>query len=205
LITRLLERAWVYWLWAKMMSSDKIKILKKELKYLNFKTIADLGCGSAINTHLFSKKEYLGIDINPKYIEYAKRRYPSATYITADIASDNFVLLQKIDMFLLNSMLHHLSDEEVHRVLKNVKNNLSNKGKVLIIDNILPSKQKKIKNWFIRHDRGKFVRLYEGLRKICEKYFKIEKSYIFEAKLVYLFKVWELCLFVLAEDVKKQN
>ena len=37
--------------------------------------VLDVGCGPGMNTALFAHADYLGIDINPKYIANARRRF----------------------------------------------------------------------------------------------------------------------------------
>jgi len=179
------------------MASVKISVLRKEIENLDFKSIVDLGCGPAINTWLFPDKSYIGIDINPKYIEYSKKKYPLATFLVADVARDKYKLPRSPDLFLINSLLHHIWDEDVNLILSNVKQHLPKQGKVLIIENILPPEERRIKHWLVRHDRGKFSKTYQDWKELFTKYFNIEKSYLFEGKLLNFFNIWEFCLFIL--------
>jgi trans-aconitate methyltransferase len=203
MLSKLLENPYIYRLWAGLMASVKLKVLQKEIENLGYKTIVDLGCGPAINTRLFADKRYIGIDINPKYIEYSKKRYPSATFLVADVAKDKYKLPHNPDLFVINSLLHHICEEETKLILNNVRQQLPKQGKVLIIENILPPEEKRIKHWLVLHDRGKFSKTYKDWKELFAQYFEIEKGYLFDAKLLYFFSIWELCLFVLKSSDNK--
>ena len=78
------------------------------------RTVLDVACGPGAFSDLFPSESYSGIDLNPKYIDYAKSRYrghfqvQDATKI--DYPADSF------DDVLVYGLLHHLSDEDVRAV-----------------------------------------------------------------------------------------
>lgn len=68
------------WFW----HTHKIKLAKRILSKLRFKSCLDVGCASGYMisqiTHLYPNARYYGIDIYNKAIEYAKGAYPNIEF-----------------------------------------------------------------------------------------------------------------------------
>ncbi len=121
--------------------------------------ILDLGCGTGTYTDLLSRRNYIGLEINPVYIKYATRCGKGA-FIRADACRLPFKN-EIFDAVCVIATFHHLSDIEFIEVLKEVERTILPKGLFLIMDqsNI---KVNFIFNWLfdlIRYfDKGKFIR-----------------------------------------------
>ncbi|MFW9897519.1 MAG: class I SAM-dependent methyltransferase [Candidatus Thorarchaeota archaeon] len=95
--------------------------LEKDAKVL------DIGCGIGALTNDIAKKAKLvvGIDINAKSIETAKKKFnqPNIEYIVAD--ATNYDFNQKFDYIILSNVLEHIKDRySFLKRIKLVSNNL---------------------------------------------------------------------------------
>src|ERR1700687_3298717 len=86
--------------------------------------VIDLGCGSGIFTYLLNQRGYdvAGLDISPKLLELARRKYPDLQFDEGDVEALPYKDAS-VDGVLLSGLVHHLPDAgrcaaEVRRVLK---------------------------------------------------------------------------------------
>lgn len=87
-------------------------------------SIVDLGCGDfAVGKQIVeaSGVRYTGIDVVPELIEHHNNtvRDPRVNFRCADITSD---LLPAADLCLVRQVLQHLSNDEIVKVLANLRN-----------------------------------------------------------------------------------
>jgi ubiquinone/menaquinone biosynthesis C-methylase UbiE len=85
---------------------------------------ADIGCGSGAFTELLAERGFhaIGLDISPKLIDLAQRKFPDIEFIEGDaehLPFDN----DSLDGVLLSGLIHHFPDprplaRECFRVLK---------------------------------------------------------------------------------------
>lgn len=71
-------------------------------------TVLDVGCGNgALTASLRTKaKRVVGIDINPKNVEAARRRSPDGEFICGDATS--YVFNETVDAVVLSNVLEHI-------------------------------------------------------------------------------------------------
>jgi ubiquinone/menaquinone biosynthesis C-methylase UbiE len=86
--------------------------------------VADLGCGSGVFSSLLSQHGCIctGLDISPKLIELARRKYPGIEFLEGDVERLPFPDAS-FDGVLLGGIVHHLPNPspcaaEVYRVLR---------------------------------------------------------------------------------------
>ncbi len=86
--------------------------------------VIDLGCGSGIFTYLLSARGFkvAGLDISPKLLELARRKYPDLQFDEGDVEALPYEA-GSVDGVLLSGLVHHLPDPsqcaaEVARVLR---------------------------------------------------------------------------------------
>lgn len=118
--------------------------------------VLDVGCGPGTNACHFRGAEYVGIDINPRYIAYARRRWPGQ-FVVADAADLDAQVGGEYDFILVNSLLHHLGDEEVRRLVSSLSGRLTSDGCVHILELVLPMRRS-IAGLLARWDRGDHAR-----------------------------------------------
>jgi ubiquinone/menaquinone biosynthesis C-methylase UbiE len=86
--------------------------------------VLDVGCGSGAFTDLLQQRGHQtsGLDISPKLIALAKRKFPEIMFYEGDAENMPFNN-EEFDGVLLSGLIHHFQDPrrlaaEVHRVLK---------------------------------------------------------------------------------------
>jgi trans-aconitate methyltransferase len=134
--------------------------------------VLDVGCGPGTNTASFPDCDYHGIDCNEKYVEYARRKY-SRSFQIADVRAFSIPDGGPFDFILVNSLLHHLSTDDVEAILHHLRSLLSDDGTVHILELVLPP-DASVARTLARWDRGKFARPLSTWVAIFEKFFKTD-------------------------------
>ena len=100
------------------------KSISKELPVLlqkyNIKSILDIPCGDwnwMKNVDLCGAS-YIGADIVKPLIEENKSKYPGVDFRALDLTNDD---LPKVDLVFVRDCLGHLSNENVHKAIENIK------------------------------------------------------------------------------------
>lgn len=152
------------------------KIIHNELNVKNGISILDIGSGTGTISPLFSKCNYVGIDIDGKLIEFSKRNYPFL-FKKMDAQKLNFPD-NSFDMVMVLGVIHHLNDRQSVKVLKNVKRVLKKRGLVLIVEAIPPLSKYNFVGHLLRNlDEGHNIRRLKEYENIFKKFFKINKAY----------------------------
>jgi len=121
-----LEHTLAYRLWQAPFADKKLAPLFVHNDLRAVRRVLDVGCGPGTNTRHFSHADYVGVDINPRYIAYARRRY-GREFLVADVTAGPD-LGARFDCVLVNSFLHHVDDAEAHRVLRHLAPLLTTDG-----------------------------------------------------------------------------
>jgi SAM-dependent methyltransferase len=167
----LLEQTQVYRLWQAPFAADKLRPVLRQDDLRRARRVLDVGCGPGTNTAHFQDADYVGIDINPRYVAWARRRH-GREFLVADIRTYVFPEGQKFDFVLVNSFLHHVDAEEARRILEAVSRTLAPGGTAHILDLVLPERRS-LARWLARHDRGRFARRLEDWRGLFGSIFEV--------------------------------
>ncbi|MBF0363792.1 MAG: class I SAM-dependent methyltransferase [Oligoflexia bacterium] len=130
IIKSVLENPRLYLLWQGTFVKQKINVIN-DIGACS--KILDIGCGAGTNNSHFIFEEYVGVDINPKYISYAKKNCKGSFYV-ADAIDCDFCEWGKFDTILLNSFLHHVDGTSTVSILSNARKSLDKNGFIHIID-----------------------------------------------------------------------
>jgi SAM-dependent methyltransferase len=169
----LLERSLVYRIWQAPFVDAKLAPLRAGNELAGVRRVLDVGCGPGTNAALFEGLDYLGVDINARYITDARRRHPGRRFEVADVTTFQ-VKEGRFDFILVNSLLHHLDDTGVARLLAHLATLLSTDGHAHILELELPPGPSPARA-LARLDRGKYARPRKRWREIFEAHFVTER------------------------------
>jgi len=163
-----LERTLVYRAWQAPFVGQKFAPVLAHNPLQCVRRVLDVACGPGTNTKYFADAEYLGIDINKRYIQDARRRH-DRNFVVADVRDYIAAPEDRFDFVLVNSFLHHLDTNDVLAILAHLRSLLTEDGHIHMLELVLPEKLS-IARLLARWDRGKFARplkewqrLFEGL------------------------------------------
>lgn len=162
----------VYRLWMAPYAEDKFAPILAHNDLSKVRRVLDVGCGPGTNTTHFAQSDYLGIDLNPEYIETAKRLH-GRQFLAVDAAEFAADPDDRFDFILLNSFLHHVDRPTTQRILSNLSKLLTPDGRIHIIELVLPPSTS-IPRFLARADRGRFARPIEEWQEIFDTAFQRE-------------------------------
>ncbi len=156
------------------------RLIREGLDLKPGEALLDVCCGTGEFANV-GMGPYLGIDLNPKYIEFATKKYGSGSghserdFLCDDITGTEFERrgLTFPKAMMINSM-HHLTIEQNERVLAAVAR--VTKGRFVVVD-MDPNPSNPLSKFLADQDRGDYIRPLEEQVALAEKYFKIEKAY----------------------------
>jgi ubiquinone/menaquinone biosynthesis C-methylase UbiE len=143
----------------------------------NGKTVLDIGCSTAECAGQIidmKRNKYIGVDIESRYIELARKRHPLGQFLCHDARELPFEP-DSFDIVLFNGVWHHMSDQLVTSCLQEVRRVVKNSGVILVSEPIFRFDWL-VSTWFLNRDRGKFIRTREGYRSLFDGFDVIEEK-----------------------------
>jgi SAM-dependent methyltransferase len=191
-VRRSLESVAVYRLWQAPFQGKKFAPILRHNDLRQARRVLDVGCGPAINTAFFSSGEYLGLDINPRYISYARRR-TGREFLVADMTKWAPEGREGFDFVLVNSYFHHVDDHYARQILQRLPAAMAPGAHIHIVDLVLPQRPG-IARTLARWDRGQYARPLEQWRSLFGEFFE---EVVFEPYAIRVAGValWELLYF----------
>jgi SAM-dependent methyltransferase len=169
-VDRLLEHPAVYAAWQAPQAAQKFAPVERRLARTNIRRVLDVGCGPGTNARRFTGADYLGIDINEDYLAIARRKH-NGRFIQADLETADLSALGRFDTVLVNSFLHHLSDEAVGRILEQIRSLLEPAGTVHFLELVMPERRS-LAMLMAKLDRGRYARPLAAWRALFEASFE---------------------------------
>jgi SAM-dependent methyltransferase len=164
----LLSRPLVYAVWQAPFERRKLAPVFQHNDWSSIHRVLDVGCGPGTSTKYFTHSEYyLGIDVNADYVRYARRKH-RRDFVVADVTqlpARSCGAMGAFDFILVNSMLHHLNDEDSRELLGVLGSLLSPGGCVHCLELVLPEASG-ISAALAKADRGQFARSVKHWRSI---------------------------------------
>jgi SAM-dependent methyltransferase len=169
-IDRILEHPTVYAAWQAPFVSQKFAPVERHIRRQQVRRVLDVGCGPGTNARRFAGADYVGVDINERYLAIARAKY-QGRFVQADLETADLSWLGTFDTILVNSFLHHLPDDAVRRILRQLQTLLGADGTVHVLDLVLPERLS-VATIMARLDRGRYARPLEALRELFDAYFE---------------------------------
>jgi SAM-dependent methyltransferase len=163
----LMEKPLVYRLWQGTHESQKWDQIAKHSDLRSVRRVLDVGCGPGTNTPIFKDADYTGIDINPDYISYARKKY-GRNHVVADVTQYRVPVSEKFDFILVNSFLHHIDTPSVRSILSHLRELLAPGGFVHMVEVVIPN-EKSLPRLMAQLDRGKYVRPLKEWQTLFEE------------------------------------
>ena len=134
--------------------------------------ILDIGCGTGDILKYLPPVSYLGIDLDKRYIDAARKRFGSLGEFQCESATETVLREPKsFDIVMANGVLHHLNDDEVVAVLSLARSALKPSGHLTTHDPAFVPGQSRIARLLLNLDRGRFVRSHDRYVELARKVF----------------------------------
>lgn len=141
--------------------------------------ILDLGCGTGELAPVFLKKgyAYVGIDIEAERIQYAAKTFKKGKFHVMD-ASKIAYPTGYFDQILVTGVLHHLSDEDVRSIVREMKRILRPDGRALVMEDIAIGRSLNLLGALVHlADEGAHIRKPEEYTPLYEPELDLKRSY----------------------------
>jgi len=146
--------------------------------------VLDWGCGTGLFCTIFQPDNYLGIDIDPKRIEYAKKHYKKYAFRCVKPNGKND--LGRFDVVLLSGVLHHMSESVISESMENILSYLEPNGRIIAIEPTITGIR--FRDILISTlDRGKYMRNSKEYSHFFNPHFNVKVKPIV---LPFLSRIW---------------
>ena len=159
-----MDHVTAYRLWQAPFAERKLEPVLRHNRVTEMRRVLDVGCGPGTNARHFAHADYLGVDMNPDYIAYARRRFGDR-FAVEDVTRMGTPAGGAFDAILVNSLLHHIDDANSRRILAHLAKLLTDDGHVHILDLVLPDNPS-LARWIARSDRGDHPRPLAAWREM---------------------------------------
>jgi SAM-dependent methyltransferase len=131
--------------------------------------LLEVGCGIG-NSRGWFVGDYTGVDINPDYIERARREI-GGNFLVMNAGEMTFEPGTFDDVVSIATG-HHLTDDQLGSMVDSA---LVVAGSLHLIDSILPiSPNHRFKRWLFQKDRGRYVRTFDELQALVGRHAHID-------------------------------
>lgn len=173
-IKSLLTFPFLYELFISLLGGSKARstYVNEYIRVLSGYKVLDIGCGPGDILEYMPAIDYVGFDINPKYIDSAVHNFKDrGLFICSKVGEMSVENPGSFDLALATGVLHHLSDNEALDLFMTAKEALKPGGRLVTLDGCFIPDQSKIAHFLIANDRGQFVRTKEEYLNLASKVF----------------------------------
>jgi 2-polyprenyl-3-methyl-5-hydroxy-6-metoxy-1,4-benzoquinol methylase len=146
--------------------------------------ILDIGCGTGDILNSLPHVQYVGFDINEKYINTAKRRFKGrGEFVCAAMQEYSTNGENPFDIVLATGVLHHLDDNTCNTLFWLAHKSLRPGGRLITLDGVFTTNQNLLERFFVARDRGRFVRQEEEYTTLARACFRNVQSTILNGQI----------------------
>jgi SAM-dependent methyltransferase len=155
-------------------------VIKARLRVRQGLRTLDLGCGPGAFADLFEGDDYVGVDLNARYIDHARKTRHGA-FVVGD-ARKVELPDARFDQILIFGLLHHLPDEDVRAVLAECRRLLVPGGRILAVEDIPAiSRLNLIGHLIHRVENGEHIRPVAEYRRLYSEAAKVESEEVLQS------------------------
>jgi SAM-dependent methyltransferase len=142
--------------------------------------VIDIGCGPAPALQCLPDVQYVGLDINPNYIAFARRTHGSkGTFAVGDTRSlQGDSRFKDADIVMAIGVLHHLDDEDAAQCIRFAYDALKTKGRFICHDACWIPSQGAFSRYIMSNDRGRNIRTEQQYCQLAAKVFRNVDSWV---------------------------
>lgn len=141
--------------------------------------VLDVGCGSASLLPDLGAVDYVGVDLNPRHIEEARRLHGAAgAFHCCDLGRVGEVAPGKFDLVMCIGVLHHIDDAALDRLAADAAERLAPGGRLVAVDPAFVAGQHVVARLLARLDSGKNVRAPEGYSAPFRKRYRAVEAFV---------------------------
>lgn len=180
-VTKILETSFFYNFWQIISGTERAKkhIIQEYVKPFENARILDIGCGTGVILEYMKPPiEYVGFDINPGYIQFAKEKYNNRGKFYCISVNDSNVAEKDFDLAISIGILHHLNDEDSEKLIESARKCLKRGGCLIMVEPVFSDQQGKLEKFLMFRDRGKNIRDEKSYLSLLSKHFTKTESYI---------------------------
>jgi len=134
--------------------------------------VLELGCGTGALSEAFESGLYTGVDIDGARIAAARRDYPGAAFVHADVRSLDPTFFAPFRFLFCHAWLHHVDDATCRAIFAAIARAPTDPPRVLMVyEPVLARPLRNPVGWALgKLDRGDFVRPAPAMRALCEPF-----------------------------------
>ena len=141
--------------------------------------VLDCGCGPGEFFEHLPEVEYVGIDVDERYVAEGRRRFGDrATFRLGPVGPGTMHEEGHYDLVLAMGLLHHLDDLEVRSFMNRARRVLKPSGRLVTLDPCYAPGQSRVARMLIDMDRGSHVRPVEEWAPLVTPAFPAATSHI---------------------------
>lgn len=176
----LLERPGVYSLFRRLVGRDSARSVyaREHLRLEPGQRVLDLGCGPGDILQFLPAVDYVGYDINPAYVERARKRFSGRGRFFCRAVDETLPLENPFDVVIAHGVLHHLDDDAARALFRVARRALKPGGRLVTFDGCYAEGQSAFARLALALDRGRHVRSREAYEALARGAFDEVRSFV---------------------------
>lgn len=142
-------------------------ILTSEIDFSD-KRVLDFGSGTGSNCLLFKPSYYLGVDVDPSRVSYARKRHPDYSFMV--IEGFNLPIeANSLNYVVIVAVLHHIPTEDLIAYIQEFRRVLTPDGSIVVLEPYYCDLHHFNNKFMETFDNGKFIRNEEQYLSLFEQ------------------------------------